>query len=48
MPGLGRWGATLLDVPRLSRRCAARASSMKGNPIVLTGAEPEETASSSL
>ncbi len=47
VPGLGRWGATPLDVPRLVER-AARASSMKGNPIVLTGAELEEIASSSL
>ena len=47
VPGLGRWGATPLDVPRLVER-AARARRMKGNPIVLTGAELEEIASSSL
>jgi alcohol dehydrogenase class IV len=47
VPGLARWGAGPGDVPALVEH-AARASSMKGNPIVLTADELEEIATASL
>jgi alcohol dehydrogenase class IV len=47
VPGLARWGAAASDVPGLVDR-AARASSMKGNPIALTTDELAEVATASL
>jgi len=47
VPGLARWGAAASDVPGLVER-AARASSMKGNPIDLTADELAEIANASL
>jgi alcohol dehydrogenase class IV len=47
VPGLAHWGAGRGDVPGLVER-AARASSMKGNPVVLTADELEEIATASL
>jgi hypothetical protein len=41
--GLGHFGMTAADVPTLIDK-AKRASSMKGNPIVLTDAELGEIA----
>jgi alcohol dehydrogenase class IV len=43
VPGLGRYGLTEADVPRLVARAKA-ASSMKGNPLVLTDEELTEIA----
>jgi alcohol dehydrogenase class IV len=47
VPGLARWGAVPADVPGLVER-ASRASSMKGNPVALTGDELAEIATASL
>jgi len=47
IPGLSRWGATDADVARLVAK-AGSASSMKGNPIELDGAELAEIARASL
>ena len=47
IPGLAHWGAARGDVPDLVAR-AARASSMRGNPIELTAAELTEIAEASL
>ncbi|HVO13001.1 MAG TPA: iron-containing alcohol dehydrogenase [Vicinamibacteria bacterium] len=47
VPGLGRWGARASDVPALVAK-ARDASSMKGNPIVLSEAELAEIATASL
>jgi len=47
VPGLGHWGASAADVPALVAR-ARGASSMKGNPIVLTEDELTEIATASL
>jgi alcohol dehydrogenase class IV len=47
IPGLAYWGAARGDVPDLVAR-AARASSMRGNPIELTAAELTEIAEASL
>ncbi len=41
IPGLSAWGISEKDLPALSAN-AARASSMKGNPVQLTGGELEE------
>lgn len=38
IPGLGRWGVTVRDVAAVVEKARA-ASSMKGNPVVLTAAE---------
>ncbi len=43
VPGLGRYGLTEADVPRLVARAKA-ASSMKGNPLALTDEELTEIA----
>jgi alcohol dehydrogenase class IV len=43
VPGLGRYGLTEADVPRLVSRARA-ASSMKANPLVLTDEELTEIA----
>jgi alcohol dehydrogenase class IV len=43
VPGLGRYGLTEADVPRLVARAKA-ASSMKANPLVLTDEELTEIA----
>ena len=42
IPPLGNYGVSQADIPELVEK-AARASSMKGNPIVLTPAELRET-----
>lgn len=43
VPGLGRYGMTAADVPALVEK-AKQASSMKGNPLVLTDDELAEIA----
>ncbi|HXY38498.1 MAG TPA: iron-containing alcohol dehydrogenase, partial [Vicinamibacteria bacterium] len=47
VPGLAHWGASRADLPALVAKARA-ASSMKGNPIVLTGDELDEIATASL
>jgi len=47
VPGLGHWGASAAEVPALVAR-ARGASSMRGNPIVLTEDELTEIATASL
>ena len=47
MPGLGRYGMTAADVPALVAQAKA-ASSMKGNPLLLTDEELTEIATRAL
>jgi alcohol dehydrogenase class IV len=47
IPGLAHWGAGPGDVPALVER-AAKASSMRGNPVALTDAELTEILAASL